>query len=294
MKLIKITPRGFCCGVVYAWKIVEQTIKNNPNKRIYMLGLFVHNEEMIKKISSPNLIILDDTNTTRYKLVKKIKNSKDAILILSAHGTDAKTIKLAKKKQIQVIDTTCEFVYKTHDFIKQSLKQKKTVIYIGKKNHPESNATIKISHKILFIYKLDQLKRMKRFFKKDVVVSNQTTLSKIDLQEYYDFIESHFKNYQIKNDLCNATIDRQNAILNLKEIPDTLIVVGSKHSNNSLQLLKIGKFKNIKKTFLVNSLEQIKEISFNQNDTVAITSGASTPTWLTNEIINYLESIQWN
>lgn len=294
MKLIKITPRGFCCGVVYAWKIVEQTIKNNPNKTIYMLGLFVHNEEMIKKISAPNLIILDDTNTTRYKLVKKIKDSKDSILLLSAHGTDERTIKLAKKKQMQVIDTTCEFVYKTHNFIKQSLDQKKIVIYIGKKNHPESNATIKISRKILFVYKLEQLQKMKRFFNKDVVVSNQTTLSKIDLQEYYDFIKNNFKNYLIKNDLCNATIDRQNAILNLKEIPNVLIVVGSKHSNNSLQLVNIGKFKNIKKTFLINSLAEAKEIKFNKNDVVAITSGASTPSWLTNEIINYLEGTQWN
>lgn len=278
MKLIKITPRGFCCGVVYAWKIVEQTIKNNPDRLIYMLGLFVHNEEMIKKISAPNLIILDDTNISRYKLVKRIKNPQNTILLLSAHGTDEKTINLAKQKQMEVIDTTCEFVYKTHEFIKESLEQKKIVIYIGKKNHPESNATIKISKKILFVYKLEQLKKMKKFFNSDVVVSNQTTLSKIDLQEYYDFIKSHFKKYQIKNDLCNATIDRQNAILNLKKIPNVLIVVGSNHSNNSLQLLNIGKFKKIQKTFLVNSLNEIKEITFHKDDVVAITSGASTPT----------------
>ncbi|MDE5617238.1 MAG: 4-hydroxy-3-methylbut-2-enyl diphosphate reductase [Ureaplasma sp.] len=294
MKLIKITPRGFCSGVVNAWKQVEETILNNPNKIIYMLGLFVHNEEMIKRIIAKNLIILDDTNTSRYNLVKKIKNAKNSILILSAHGTDQKTINLAKRKKMQIVDTTCEYVYNTHKFINDSLKQNKVVIYIGRKNHPESNATIKISKKILFIYQLDQIKKMKKFFNKDIVVTNQTTLSKIDLQEYYNLIKFYFKNYYIKNDLCNATIDRQNAILNLKENPNILIVIGSNRSNNSLQLLKMGKFKKIEQNYLINSIDEIKKIKIREDDVIAITSGASTPTWLTNEIINYLESIEWN
>ena len=166
-----------------------------------MLGLFVHNEEMIKRIIAKNLIILDDTNTSRYNLVKKIKNAKNSILILSAHGTDQKTINLAKRKKMQIVDTTCEYVYNTHKFINDSLKQNKVVIYIGRKNHPESNATIKISKKILFIYQLDQIKKMKKFFNKDIVVTNQTTLSKIDLQEYYNLIKFYFKNYYIKNDI---------------------------------------------------------------------------------------------
>ncbi|MDE7221867.1 MAG: 4-hydroxy-3-methylbut-2-enyl diphosphate reductase, partial [Ureaplasma sp.] len=73
-----------------------------------------------------------------------------------------------------------------------------------------------------------------------------------------------------------------------------LIVIGSNRSNNSLQLLKMGKFKKIEQNYLINSIDEIKKIKIREDDVIAITSGASTPTWLTNEIINYLESIEWN
>lgn len=291
MEIIKITPRGFCSGVVNAWKIVREIIEKNPDKRIFMLGWFVHNKNMLDEIKANNVFVLDDTSTSRYDLVKNLVVQKNDILILSAHGTDEATKQLAKQKGLDVIDTTCEYVYKTHDVIKQALNDNKKVIYLGKDNHPESLASISISKEIVFITNLDQLKNLASLYNQPVVVTNQTTLSIYDLKQYYEFIQTHFTNYELKNDLCNATLQRQEAIINLKTKLDILIVVGDQKSNNSQQLIKIGQHKRINQCYLVNNLEEVKKIKFLPTDVVGVTSGASTPTKITNEIIAYLQEL---
>lgn len=289
MQIIKISPRGFCSGVVNAWKIVKDTIKQNPECRVFMLGWFVHNQKMLDEVRSDNLFILDDTNLTRYELVKNLKVKPNDILILSAHGTDEKTIKLAKSKGLKIVDTTCEYVYKTHDVIKNGLINNKQVIYLGKQNHPESLAALSISDKVILVTDPKQL--MDINFNLPTIITNQTTLSIYDLKSCYQFIEQHFTNYEIKNDLCLATQQRQEALINLKTKLDVLIVVGDNKSNNSQQLLKIGKYKKIPLCFLVNSLQEVQSLNLNPKYVVGITSGASTPTSLTNTIIKYLQEL---
>ncbi len=289
MQIIKISPRGFCSGVVNAWKIVKDTIKQNPECRVFMLGWFVHNQKMLDEVRSDNLFILDDTNLTRYELVKNLKVKPNDILILSAHGTDEKTIKLAKSKGLKIIDTTCEYVYKTHDVIKNGLINNKQVVYLGKENHPESLAALSISDKVILVTDPQQL--MDINFNLPTIITNQTTLSIYDLKSCYQFIEQHFTDYEIKNDLCLATQQRQEALINLKTKLDVLIVVGDNKSNNSQQLLKIGKYKKIPLCFLVNSLQEVQSLNLNPKYVVGITSGASTPTSLTNTIIKYLQEL---
>lgn len=289
MQIIKISPRGFCSGVVNAWKIVKDTIKQNPECRVFMLGWFVHNQKMLDEVRSDNLFILDDTNLTRYELVKNLKVKPNDILILSAHGTDEKTIKLAKSKGLKIIDTTCEYVYKTHDVIKNGLINNKQVVYLGKENHPESLAALSISDKVILVTDPRQLMNIN--FNLPTIITNQTTLSIYDLKSCYQFIEQHFTDYEIKNDLCLATQQRQEALINLKTKLDVLIVVGDNKSNNSQQLLKIGKYKKIPLCFLVNSLQEVQSLNLNPKYVVGITSGASTPTSLTNTIIKYLQEL---
>ncbi len=254
-----------------------------------MLGWFVHNQKMLDEVRSDNLFILDDTNVTRYELVQNLKVQTNDILILSAHGTDEKTIKLAKSKGLKIIDTTCEYVYKTHDVIKDGLINSKQVIYLGKENHPESLAALSISNKIIFVTNPKQL--MDINFNLPTIITNQTTLSIYDLKSCYQFIEKHFTNYEIKNDLCLATQQRQEALINLKTKLDVLIVVGDNKSNNSQQLLKIGKHKKIPFCFLVNSLQEVQSLNLSPKYVVGITSGASTPTSITNTIIKYLQEL---
>lgn len=291
MQIVKISPRGFCSGVVNAWKIVVETTKNFPHSRIFMLGLFVHNKKMIEEIKTPNLFVLDDSKTSRYELVYSLDFQPGDILIMSAHGTDDKTVRLAKEKGFKIVDTTCKYVYNTHDVIRDALKNNKTVIYLGIKNHPESLAATAIDKNIIFVSNENELRNLNYLFDKPILVTNQTTLSVYDLKNYYDFIKTHFKNYELRNDLCTATQERQEALINLKTKLNVLIVVGDEKSNNSQQLLKIGYYKKIEQCYLINDVEQLKTIHFNHDDVIGVTSGASTPTKVTNEIIKYLEEL---
>lgn len=291
MQIVKISPRGFCSGVVNAWKIVVETTKNFPHSRIFMLGLFVHNKKMIEEIKTPNLFVLDDSKTSRYELVYSLDFQPGDILIMSAHGTDDKTVRLAKEKGFKIVDTTCKYVYNTHAVIRDALKNNKIVIYLGIKNHPESLAATAIDKNIIFVSNENELRNLNYLFDKPILVTNQTTLSVYDLKNYYDFIKTHFKNYELRNDLCTATQERQEALINLKTKLNVLIVVGDEKSNNSQQLLKIGYYKKIERCYLINDVEQLKTIHFNHDDVIGVTSGASTPTKVTNEIIKYLEEL---
>ncbi|GAA5414401.1 4-hydroxy-3-methylbut-2-enyl diphosphate reductase [Ureaplasma ceti] len=291
MEVIKITPRGFCIGVVNAWKIVLQTRKEFPNSRIYMLGWFVHNKHMVEDILDQNIIVLDDKNTSRYDLVKNNPFQPGDILILSAHGTDEKTIQLAKEIGYHVVDTTCRYVTDTHNVIKEGLKNNKIIFYLGKTYHPESNASIALDKdRIKLITNLQDLEKLvPEYQDQEILVTNQTTLSKLDLQDYYDFITTHFHHYEIRNDLCDATQERQNALLNLSIKVDLLIVVGDPKSNNSNQLLRIGLRRKIP-SYLINNLSELDTCWLKNVHKVAVTSGASTPTRITNEVIQYLEN----
>ncbi len=287
MKIYKITPCGFCFGVINAFKIVKETISLNPDKKIYMLGLFVHNPEMLNEFKS-KIQILDDTNVSRYQLILNLPNAENnEIIILSAHGTDLKTIYLAIKKGYKIIDTTCKYVYKTHELIKKSLNNNHNVIFIGKLNHPESNAIINIDSKIIFI----DYKKPKFNFKLDnkaIDVYNQTTLSFYNLNSIYSNIKNRFKNIQIFNDICDATYQRQLALFNFDKNVDLFLIIGYIKSSNCNELLKIAKTKN-KNSYLINSIEDIDLKWLKGVKSVAITSGTSTPSTITNQIIEFLK-----
>lgn len=255
-----------------------------------MLGNFVHNSEMVKQIATKNLIVLNDQTMSRYELVKNNEFQSGDVLILSAHGTDRQTIALARSIGYTIVDTTCEYVYKTHDTIQKAIEQGRIVIYLGKKNHPEAVASIAINpERIHLITNLEELEQMVPVWgNQPITVTNQTTLSQYDLADFYSYIQTHFSDVQLCNDICLATQQRQEALMQLQEPVDAIIVVGDQKSNNSQQLLKIALTKT-DRAYLINSLEELKRLPICLEWTVAVTSGASTPTNITNQIIQDLE-----
>lgn len=288
MEIYKVSPRGYCSGVVNALKVVKETIANYPDSKIYMLGLFVHNPAMIEEFGN-KINILDDTNISRYDLVNGLPYaSHNEIIILSAHGTDLKTIHLAIKKGYKVINTTCKYVYDTHDAINLSLSNNHNVIFIGKTNHPETNAILAINDDIIFIDY--QSPNFEIDFDQEIMtdVYNQTTLSIFDIQKHHDFLINNFKNIKIYNDICDATTLRQKALMDFDVEVDVFFVIGYSKSSNSNELLKIAK-KKFKHAYLINSIDEIDLNLLRQSHKIGITSGTSTPTKLTNEIIEFLK-----
>lgn len=287
MKLTKITPRGFCNGVINSWKIILETIKKYKSNNIYMLGWFVHNKNFVDSIKKEGVILLDDTNISRYDLIKNTNFNINDVIIFSAHGTPQKVFELAKKKDLICVDTTCIDVTRTHKKIIEFLNNGYLVLYIGKKNHPEAESCISISSKIIFIYDINQIHNLEISDQKKVVVLNQTTLSIYDLYNFHKLLKQKNENIIIHNELCSATTQRAEAVINLDDSIDILIIIGDLKSNNTNSLYKIGKQK-IKDTYMISDLREIDYSWFINKKHIGITSGASTPTWVTNSIIDNL------
>ncbi|WP_027123991.1 4-hydroxy-3-methylbut-2-enyl diphosphate reductase [Mycoplasmoides pirum] len=284
MQLIKISPRGFCTGVINAFAITKNVALNNPNKKIYMLGWLVHNEHVVKEMLDLGVIVLDDKIKDRKSLILEIDNTDEPIVIFSAHGTDQKVIDLAKKRNLRVIDLTCVYVTQTHDLIKEKLNEGYNVFYIGVSNHPETISALSIDEKIILLESAEDVNKLKCPDKK-IFVTNQTTIS---IYEFYDVIKAlrlKYKNIEFKNDICNATNERQDALINVVKTLDLVIVVGDRRSNNSLKLVEIGKTHNVE-SHLVSNINDLCDNWFIDKQKVGITSGASTPDKITQKIID--------
>lgn len=287
MKLTKITPRGFCKGVVDAWMMAKKVSENNPNRKIYMIGWIVHNKNMIDEIEKLNIVTLDDKNTSRWDLIKSIDIKEKPIVIFSAHGTDPKLIQYAKNIGLEVYDATCVYVTNIQKLIQQKINDGFQIVYIGVKNHAETISIMSIDKNINLISNPNDVDNLNIIDDK-IFVTNQTTIS---IYEFYDVVKklkTKYQNIEFKNDICNAAKERQDAIINMDKSIDVLIVVGDKKSNNTRKLYELGIKQNID-TYYINSVKELDTNWFKNKQHIGITSGCSTPTWTTNSIINKIE-----
>ena len=284
MKVISITPRGYCKGVINAINIAKKTKEQNPNKDIYILGRLVHNQHVVDELFKMGITTLDDVNTTRLSLLDKIDTG---IVIFSAHGVSAAVYAKAIAKGLQIIDATCIDVKQTQDIIKEFAINNYEILYIGKKGHPEAESVLDLSDRLHLITSIQDIDRLN--LKNDkIMVINQTTMSIIDIIKLHEHIQLRYPNAEIYEEICSATRVRQEAIINMEDT-DLTYVVGDPHSNNTLNLAKLARLHS-KEVRLIESVKQIDKKDLLQVESVAVTSGASTPTALTNQVISFLKN----
>lgn len=290
MKIIKVNPRGYCKGVINAINIAKKTASEYPNKKIYILGQLVHNEYIKDSLSLLNIITVEDKEKSRIALLDEIEE--ESVVIFTAHGVSDIVREKAKKKNLICIDASCSDVIKTKNIVKKYLNDGYKIIYIGKNNHPEAMGIIEDNpNNIYLVNSIDEIEKLHLSPKENLFVTNQTTMSINEVEDIYDFIKNNFKNAIISEEICNATRTRQEAIIKLKDQNvDMLFIVGDKKSNNTKKLKETGIKIGIPKVFLISNCNEINFDEINSNYTIAISSGASTPTYLTNQVIEVLEN----
>lgn len=284
MEIVKVIPRGYCKGVVRAINIAKKTAVENPNTKIYILGMLVHNKYVIEALKAYNIITIDDKNKSREELLDEIN---EGIVIFTAHGIHPSVKEKAQKKGLHCIDASCLDVLKTQEIVNKHLQDGYEVLYIGKHKHPESSAVCDHNPHVHLIENEKDIKILSNYDK--VFVTNQTTMSYYDVKHLFDLIKSKYPNVSISDEICNATRSRQEAVANLKDI-DALIVVGDKASNNANRLAQIAKEKNIQHVYLIDDVNDLEINEIVQFNKVGVTAGASTPTYLINQVIYCLEN----
>ncbi len=287
MQVFDLTPRGYCHGVLNALSIVKKVIKTESYPRpIYVLGQIVHNKKITEAFERFGVISLDQKGKTRLEMLESIDFG---TVIFTAHGISDQAIARAKEKGLVTLNATCRDVIKVHVAVKTKLSEGYKVIYIGHRNHPEPEAVLAISKDIYFVEdEKDALLLPKDLIQYPIFVTNQTTLSLYDIDSVLKIIETKYPHYLFDNEICNATTVRQHAV---KEQPDVdlMLVVGDALSSNSNKLRDVGmKAKHIP-SYLISGIEDIKLDWLHNISSVSVTSGASTPTVITEEVIRFLK-----
>ncbi|MGL4949045.1 MAG: 4-hydroxy-3-methylbut-2-enyl diphosphate reductase [Anaeroplasmataceae bacterium] len=287
MIINKLNPQGYCKGVLNAINLLNKTIEENQNsKPINLLGKIINNKNVVEYYKNKNCIIVDSENKSRLELLNDIK---DGIIIFSAHGVSDKVRELALKKKLEIIDATCPYVKLIHNLIKNKINDEFTILYIGSKGHPETEGVLDISEDIILIENKNDLLKLNK--SKKYFCTNQTTLSFYDLKNIYDSISQLELDCEISNKICNATTLRQKAVIEQPKA-DLCIIVGDVYSSNSKKLLEISTTIAKIPSIMVETLDDVKQINFENVNTINITSGASTPFEITESIYNYLCKIK--
>lgn len=291
MEIIKVTPRGYCRGVTRAIQLAKQTALMYPDKTIYILGMLVHNTYVIEALKLLHIKTIDDKKKSRMDLLDQIPQ--DSIVIFTAHGIAPAVIEKAKQKGLICIDASCPDVIQTQNVVQEALQQGDEVLYIGKRHHPEAEAVLALSSHVHLITNEENIQSLPAFHQ--VFVTNQTTMSIFDIETLFTCIKEKYPHANICEEICNATRIRQQAVADLKDQDiDVLYVVGDKHSNNSTRLATIAKEQGIPYVYLIDDVHGIDEDQLIHAKRVAITSGASTPTYLTKQVIAFLEGYETN
>ena len=292
MNVIKISPRGYCYGVVDALKMVQEAAANKMLPQpIYILGMIVHNEHITNAITELGVLTIDDKHKTREELLQQIESG---TVIFTAHGISPRVKQLALDKGLHVIDASCKDVIKTHNLISDYVTEGYDILYIGKKGHPEPEGALGIHpekiHLISTVHDLDQLTLQTD----KLMITNQTTMSLWDVYELSEQIKVKYPHATFLKEICNATQVRQVAVSEQAKDAELTIVVGDPKSNNTNRLAQISEELAKTKAYRIASLADL-DLNWLQNiKTVAVTSGASTPTILTREVIQFLEQYEAN
>lgn len=286
MQVKAITPRGYCKGVVRAIEIAKNA--QNEQQPIYILGMIVHNQYIVDALKERGIQTIDIPGQTRLELLNQIQHG---TVIVTAHGASEQVFEKAKNKGLNVIDASCLDVIKTHDLIKEKLNERYDILYIGKKGHPEAEGAISIDEKrVHLITSKNDIQMMDP--NKHYVMTNQTTMSLYDVYDLCEYAKTILPHVTIEKETCTATKIRQEAIKNMEEDIDIVFIVGDPHSNNTQKLASIASEK--KEVHMIESLDDLNINWLKGKKKAAVSSGASTPTYLTNQVIEFLHQFNEN
>ncbi len=283
MQILIAQPHGFCGNQQYGVKAaISKAIKAAQKyPEVKLLKPLVHNHKVITWLHKK-------CNLKTISSLSQVNNNE--VVILRSHGEIPQTYQIAKQKNLNIIDATCPLVKKTHQQIKQFAQQGKNIIYISSQpNHDEAIAAAAQAPQAVIVTTLDEILNLNISKPERTIVLTQTTLSILDTQKVLGQLKKKYPTLTICKHICPATTKRQQAVLKLCKKCDLIIVVGSNTSSNSNRLQEIALSQNIP-AYLVNDVNQLQKKWFQNATKVGITSGASTPEWLLNQIIKKIKS----
>ncbi len=281
MKILTVSPRGFCAGVRRAIDIVDLALQRYAPP-VYVRKEIVHNKLVVEDFQKRGVIFVDDLDQV----------PAGSNVIFSAHGIAPSVRNQAEARHLKTIDATCPLVTKVHFEVHRFLREGDTLVLIGHKDHDEVEGTMgEAPGQIQLVENVQDVEKLNIPNPDKVMILTQTTLSVDETKGIMCAIRSRFPNAKTppKDDICYATQNRQDAVRELvKRGIQVLLVVGSKNSSNSQRLCDVAREAGVK-SYLIDQSSEIGPW-FENVSVVGLTAGASAPEHLVQDVIRKLET----
>ena len=275
---------GFCGGVINSVSKTDKILEDG--KKTYCLGELVHNKQVVDKLKSKGLV-----------LIESLDEVEDCSrVIIRAHGVTKDIYELANKKNLKVIDLTCPNVLRIHEKAIKLVGEDFFIVLIAQKDHPEAIGTISFCGKDSVILEdkngiSEAVRLFKNSSKTKLAVISQTTYSMIKFDELVEELKNQLNGYElnIDNTICSATELRQKETSKLANEVDAMIIIGGKNSSNTKKLYDIASSK-CGNTFIVETINDL-DTDMTCYDVVGVMAGASTPKESIDDVVRYLENV---
>ena len=281
IKILLASPRGFCAGVDRAIEIVKKALVKFGSP-VYVRHEIVHNTQVVENLKKLGAIFVEELD--------EIKDRSRPV-IFSAHGVPKSVPEDASNKKMFYIDGTCPLVTKVHREAERHNKNGYKIILIGHKGHPEVIGTMGQIPKenIVLVETIEDAKSVK--ITEPVAYVTQTTLSVDDTKEIIKILEKKFPKIKapVKEDICYATTNRQNAVKQIASSCDMFFVIGSDNSSNSKRLVEVAKKAGCGKSYLINFKNELPIKEIVECNKIGLTSGASAPEKLVQSFISEIK-----
>jgi len=281
-KLVRVSPRGFCAGVVRAVEIVERALELY-RPPVYVHHEIVHNRYVVDQLRLRGAIFVESVEETPV----------GAVLIFSAHGVPPTVRDQAHLRQLRVIDATCPLVTKVHMEALRFARENRTIILIGHRDHQEIIGTSgEAPESTLVVGSVEEVDRLEVADPDRLAFLTQTTLSLYDTQEIVARLRQRFPNIlgPASDDICYATQNRQEAVEQIGKEVDLILVVGSANSSNSNRLVEVSQ-RGGTQARLIEDAADIDPAWLDGISSVGLTAGASAPEVLVQQVSERLATL---
>jgi len=279
-RVLLAAPRGYCAGVDRAVVAVEKSLELY-GAPVYVRKEIVHNKHVVSTLEKRGVIFVNETDEV----------PEGATVVFSAHGVSPAVHAEAAARNLKTIDATCPLVTKVHNEVKRFADDETEILLIGHNGHEEVEGTAgEAPGKVRVVDGLEEARTIVPTPGKKLVWLTQTTLSVDETMQSVAILKDRFP--EIANppsdDICYATQNRQEAIKAIAPQVDLVIVVGSTNSSNSVRLVEVALEYGAKAAYLVDYAAEVKDEWFEGVETIGVTSGASVPEILVDDLLKHL------
>ena len=278
MQVLLADEYGFCFGVERAVEMVEDALETGDTVR--SLGPLIHNEQEMQRLGKQGVATISDP--------VQIKRGETAVI--RAHGVTPQVQKELEEKASKVVDATCPFVTRVQKLAARAAEQDRHVVVVGSPDHPEMIGVKGYAPDHAFVIRDEtEVASLPRL--RNPLVVSQTTIKAKTFFDTAEAVKSKTEDeVQVVNTICSATRDRQDAARALAGMVDAFYIIGGRHSSNSRKLLAVCE-EQCRKSFLIETEDEIDPHDLEGVEKVGLTAGASTPNWLIEKIVKHLEEI---